>query len=190
MSIYDVTISLGQVFGSHLCVGGSGYLMRLQPSCQLAVISRHDRPQNVLPRGHTRGCKWDLWVVGGLSFSPCRSLHRLPRWLCGKEPTCQCRRRRFDPRVRKIPWRRKWQPTQIFLPGEPCRQRSLPGYSPWGFKGIAQDLATKQQQVSPRHCLNVLVTRWLASYRASGLRWTKVEIAESWSHIVFLLQCS
>ena len=88
----------------------------------------------------------------------------------GKEPTCQCRRCRFDPQVRKIPWRRKWQPTQIFLPGEPRRQRSLPGYSPWGFKGIGQDLATKQQQVSPRHCLNVLVTWWLASYRASGLR--------------------
>ena len=34
MSIYDVTISLGPVFRSHLCVGGSGYLMRLQPSCQ------------------------------------------------------------------------------------------------------------------------------------------------------------
>ena len=37
----------------------------------------------------------------------------------GKEPTCQCRRRRrpgFDPWVRKVPWRRKWQPTPVFLP--------------------------------------------------------------------------
>ena len=39
----------------------------------------------------------------------------------GKEPTCQCRRhkrRRFDPQVGKIPWRREWQPTPVFLPGE------------------------------------------------------------------------
>ena len=37
----------------------------------------------------------------------------------GKEPICQCRRlrRQFDPWVRKIPWRRAWQPTPIFLPG-------------------------------------------------------------------------
>ena len=39
----------------------------------------------------------------------------------GKEPTCQCRRYkrlRFDPWVGKIPWRRAWQPTPVFLPGE------------------------------------------------------------------------
>ena len=41
-------------------------------------------------------------------------------------------RRRFDPWVRKIPWRRAWQPTPVFLPGEPHGQRSLVGYSPWG----------------------------------------------------------
>ena len=34
-------------------------------------------------------------------------------------------RLRFDPRVRKIPWRRAWQPTPVFLPGEFCGQRSL-----------------------------------------------------------------
>ena len=42
------------------------------------------------------------------------------------------RRRGFDPRVRKIPWRRIWQPTPVFLPGEFHGQRSLAGYSPWG----------------------------------------------------------
>ena len=42
----------------------------------------------------------------------------LPRWLSGKEHACQCRRRDFNPWVRKIPWRRKWQPTAAFLPGE------------------------------------------------------------------------
>ena len=36
--------------------------------------------------------------------------------------------------VRKIPWRRKWQPTPGFLPGESYGQRSLMGYSPWGHR--------------------------------------------------------
>ena len=54
-----------------------------------------------------------------------------------KEPACQCRghkRLGFDPWVGKIPWRRKWQPTPVFSPGEFHGQRSLVGYSPWGCK--------------------------------------------------------
>ena len=39
-----------------------------------------------------------------------------------------------DPWVGKIPWRRKWQPTPVFLPGEFHGQRTLAGYSPWGRK--------------------------------------------------------
>ena len=46
----------------------------------------------------------------------------------------QCRSPGFDPWVRKIPWRRAGQPTPVFLPGESHGQRSLVGYSPWGFK--------------------------------------------------------
>ena len=46
----------------------------------------------------------------------------------------QCRRHSFDPWVRKIPWRRKWQPTPALLPGESHGGRSLVGYSPWGQK--------------------------------------------------------
>ena len=45
----------------------------------------------------------------------------------------QCRRPRFDPWVGKI-WRSEWLPTPIFLPGEFHGQRSLEGYSPWGFR--------------------------------------------------------
>ena len=44
-----------------------------------------------------------------------------PGGTSGKEPPCQCRRCRrlgFDPWVRKIPWKKKWQPTPVFLPGE------------------------------------------------------------------------
>ena len=40
----------------------------------------------------------------------------------------------FDPWAGKIPWRRKWQPTPILLPGESHGWRSLAGYSPWGRK--------------------------------------------------------
>ena len=36
--------------------------------------------------------------------------------------------------VGKIPWRRAWQPTPVFLPGESLGQRSPEGYSPWGHK--------------------------------------------------------
>ena len=46
----------------------------------------------------------------------------------------QCRRLWFNPWVRKIPWRRKWQPTPVFLPGESHGQKSLVGYSPWVAK--------------------------------------------------------
>ena len=54
------------------------------------------------------------------------------RWHRGKESTFLCRRRkrhRFDPWFRKIPWRRKWQSTPIFLPRKSHGQRSLVGYS-------------------------------------------------------------
>ena len=42
----------------------------------------------------------------------------------------------FDLWVEKIPWRRKWQPTPVFLPGEFHGQRILVGYSPWGHKDL------------------------------------------------------
>ena len=64
-------------------------------------------------------------------------LEGLPRWLSGKEFACKsrrCRRLGFNPWVQKIPWRRKWQPTPVFLPRESHGQRSLVGCSPWGHK--------------------------------------------------------
>ena len=42
----------------------------------------------------------------------------------------------FDPWVVKIPWRREWQPTPVFLHGESHGQRRLVGYSPWGYKEL------------------------------------------------------
>ena len=63
------------------------------------------------------------WQVRGLPW--------LLRWykIC-----LQCRRLGFDPGVSKIPWRREWQPSPVFLPGKLHGQRSLAGYSPWGRK--------------------------------------------------------
>ena len=74
------------------------------------------------------------------SFSGWLSCRKgLPRWHSGKESTCRYRRCKglgFDPRVKKIPWRRKRQPTPVFLPGKSQGQRSLAGYSQRGHKGL------------------------------------------------------
>ena len=77
----------------------------------------------------------------------CIAKNRLPLWLSGKESTCQCERWRFTPEVGKIPRRRKWQPTPVFLSEKSQEQRSLVSYSPWGPKRIRHDLTTKQQQL-------------------------------------------
>ena len=55
-------------------------------------------------------------------------------WLSGKESDCQWRRRGLNPWIRKIHWRRKWQPSPLFLPRKSYGQGSLSGYSPWGHK--------------------------------------------------------
>ena len=51
----------------------------------------------------------------------------------------------------KIPWRRKWQPTPVFLPGKSHGQRSLVGYSPWGCK---ESYTTEQL-----HFLSIITNR-------------------------------
>ena len=74
------------------------------------------------------------------------SSDRLPWWFSGKEYTCQCRRCSSEPWVRKIPWRRKCQPTPVFLAGKSHGQRRLAGYSPRVYKRVGRDSVTKQQQ--------------------------------------------
>ena len=68
-----------------------------------------------------------------VKYFTCMILLGFPGSTSGKELTCQCSRHKrhgFDPWVRKIPWRRAWQPTPVFLPGESHGQRSLVmGYS-------------------------------------------------------------
>ena len=60
-------------------------------------------------------------------------------WRLSKESACQCGRPRFDPWSGKIPWRRKWQPTPVFLP---MRSRR-----------VGHDLVTEQQQQKDSHNL-------------------------------------
>ena len=73
----------------------------------------------------------------------------LSRWLSGRELACQCRRRVFDPWIGKIPWRKEWQPTPVFLPGESHGQKSLVGYSSWGCKELdtTEGLSTSKKDI-------------------------------------------
>ena len=88
-----------------------------------------------------------------LCLSECRILSYLdlsssfPDGASGKEPSYHCRRCKrhvFDPWVRKIPWKRAWQPTPVFFPGESHGQRSLTGYNPWGCKESDRTEAIQQ----------------------------------------------
>ena len=93
----------------------------------------------------------------------------LPRWWCSsKEPACQSRRLRrcgFSPWVGKIPWRRAWQPTPVFLPGKSHGQRCLVGYSP----GVAKNqiwLSRHMHLSSRGRSYSVRGTTWVSGKQA------------------------
>ena len=69
-----------------------------------------------------------MTVSSALQSDPAIHICGFPRWHSGTESARQCRRQRFNPWVRKIPWRRKWQPTPVFLPGKSHGQRSVTVY--------------------------------------------------------------
>ena len=76
-----------------------------------------------------------------------------------KESACSAGGPGFDPWVGKIPWRREWQPTPVFLPGEFHGQRSLVGYSSWGQKesDTTEQLSTHSGKKKIRE---FLINRW------------------------------
>ena len=83
-----------------------------------------------------------------------------PGGASGKESTCQCRRPKrwgLNPWVGKVPWRRAWQLTPVFLPGESDGQRSLVGYSPLGrraghdWSDLAHSLPQDSWNTPPTH---------------------------------------
>ena len=89
-----------------------------------------------------------------------------PHWLSVNN-CLQCRRclrLEFDPWVGKIPWRRKWQPTLVFLPGKSHGQRSLVGCSPWGRKESGTAEATEHAHT---HMFSGGKVRWCSHYRKS-----------------------
>ena len=131
----------------------TSYLMRSHLACWVTS----DENSAAIPLTHcsallnvavaTRGLHYRICVCRGKKLywhiiSPTTPLRELPQWLSGKESICQCRRPKFDPWAGKIPWRRKWQPTPVFLPGKFHGQRSLAGYSPWNCKGAEHYLVT------------------------------------------------
>ena len=76
------------------------------------------------------GIETEFW--GGV-----KSARDFPGSASGKELACQSRRCKtlgFNPWVKEIPWRRAWQPTPVFLPGESHGQKGLVGYGLWGRK--------------------------------------------------------
>ena len=85
-------------------------------------------------------------------------------WLSGKEPSCQGRRHEFNPRVEKIPWSRKWQPTPVFLLRKSHGQGSLVDYSPWGSRRVEHDLTTKQKQLSKLWYSFIIKCQYLCYY--------------------------
>ena len=85
-------------------------------------LSMKERDQEISTRLKSRKFVSSLEGFFFFFFSYCGRIHMgFPSGVSGKEPTCQCgrcKRHGFDPWVRKIPWRRAWQPTPVFLPGE------------------------------------------------------------------------
>ena len=120
----------------------------------------------------------------------------LPRWHSGKQSTCRCRIQKslgFDPWVRKIPWRRKWQPTPVFLPGESHAQRNLADYSPWGCKesAMTEQLSTHACTAIGKRFMETLVVEpggllslgsqsqtWLKWLSSSSRNWRKENSAK------------
>ena len=118
----------------------------------LRKVSLRTRKVRALLRGEDG--KWTPWAVGQRDvtvvtrsewllqireqlkrwYIQIKLRWRLPGGSDGKSICLQCGKPGFDPWIGKIPWRRKWQPTPVFLPGESHGKWSLAGYSPWGCR--------------------------------------------------------
>ena len=96
-----------------------------------------------------RTCYWNIQVLTSLvSLVNVKAslLVDFPSAAVMKKSASQCRRSGFFSWVGKMPWRRKRQPTPVFLPGKSHGQKSPESYSPWGCKDSDMTLATKQRQ--------------------------------------------
>ena len=94
-----------------------------------------------------------------------------PRGTSGEGPACQCRkrkRRRFDPWVGRIPWRRAWLPTPVFLCGESLGQGNLAGWSPQGCTESIMTEATERTHANAGATLH----RLCRSLQGNSEPWT------------------
>ena len=119
-------------FAQQPILGFSGGLVSEEPSCSVGEQETWVRSlgqEDPLEKGmapHSSILAWRIpWTE-----EPGRLQHTqgFPSGASGKEPACQCKRCKrhgFNPGVGKTPWRKAWQPTPVFLPGEPQGQRSL-----------------------------------------------------------------
>ena len=94
------------------------------------------------------------WALSSCLPLKCYHLWILPDFPSGsgskkKKTACNVGDLHWIPELGRSPWRRKWQPTPVFLPGEPQGQRSLMGYSPWGCKesDMTEQLSTVDTSV-------------------------------------------
>ena len=111
--------------------------------------SRHGNPPVFLPeKSHGQSIlvnysPWGCKESDTTEATQYACMHGLPWWFSHKESSCSIGDLIL---VGMIPWRRKWQPTPVFLSGKSHGQRILAGYSPRGGQRVGDDLVTKQQQ--------------------------------------------
>ena len=124
-------------------------------------------------------------------------------WLRGQSVCLQCGRPGFDPWVGKTPWKKKWQPTPVLLPGESHGGRILVGYSPRGCKELDTTewlhfhfihiFSSVQSSSAQSHSrVRLFVTPWIAACQASlsitnsrsSLRFMSIESVMPSSHLI------
>ena len=117
------------------------YSLWNSPVCSLSLLQEIFPTQGSNPS--LPHCRQILYQIGhkGSPFIPLMNLIAyysilFPWWLRGQSVCLQWGRPGYDPWVRKIPWRRKLQPTPVLLPGKSHGRTSLVGFSPWGRKEL------------------------------------------------------
>ena len=95
------------------------------------------------------------------------------------------RRHGFDPWVGKIPWRRKWQPTPVFLPGESHERRSLVGYGPRGRKELdtTEWLHFPLGELGLVSCIGFMLGRGVENCTCLLLEWDEFFTSDGYGHM-------
>ena len=117
------------------------------------------QPRDRTQVSHIVGRRFTIWATREVKQVQYIRLGFLGGSHC-EDATGQSRRPCFDPWVWKIPWRREWLPTLVFLPGESNGQRSLVDYNPWGCKELdtTEWLSTHTEMLTRLYtCIKLLI---------------------------------